>query len=231
MVPMPNSAEQYPLLNCPIQSVNSLQICNPVQTLDPTTYSYDLSMQTGTWASNAPLATPAPFVWSTGANNMWTGGMVMLGSMDNISFTTTPITYTPTITDYPFYVTYNVNCNFGNAYQPSIENDEQRLEREKKEIAAEAKAEELLLMCISEEQGKQYLEHGYFDVTTKSKKYRIRKGWSKNIEELDEESKPKHVYCIHPAIWVPNQDNMLAQKLLLDTDEAAFLAKANKWAL
>jgi hypothetical protein len=99
----------------------------------------------------------------------------------------------------------------------------------KRAAAAEVKAEELLLMCLSDAQREQYLKVGYIEINTDTANYRIKKGWSKNIEKIAKDGKTECYYCIHPTIAVPEADNMLAQKLMLETDEANFLLKANRW--
>ena len=48
------------------------------------------------------------------------------------------------------------------------------------------------------------------------------------MERLDEGGRPAEVYCIHPSEWVPHEDNMLAQKLMLEYDEESFLRIANR---
>jgi len=102
------------------------------------------------------------------------------------------------------------------------------LTREKTE-RAEKRAEELLLMCLPEHLREQYLKHGYFDVNTPRSRYRINRGFTQNVELLDKDGRPMKRLCIHPEIRVPNADNMLAQKLMLETNEAEFLRLANSW--
>lgn len=134
---------------------------------------------------------------------------------------------TPTIinTGVPvYYIPY---------YQP--ETTEERIAREEREMkervrmeAAASRAEQLLFACITEEQKKEYLEKGYFETKVKDKFYRIKKGFAGNVFQLDETGKEKYRYCIHPTLYVPDQDNMLAQFLLLHSDERKFLATANR---
>ncbi len=47
------------------------------------------------------------------------------------------------------------------------------------------------------------------------------------VRLLDDKGQERVSYCIHPVEDVPAADKALAQKLLLETDEAAFLATAN----
>lgn len=137
------------------------------------------------------------------------------------------------------YGTATVQFNTAN-YVGTPETEEQRIDRElnQKRIAvAESRAEELLFMCIGEERKKQYIESGYFDVELDAhlhelgvnRLYRIHKGRSMNVC-LMEKGKARFNYCIHPSDAVPNPDTMLAQFLMLTTNEKRFLEVANKRA-
>jgi len=117
------------------------------------------------------------------------------------------------------------------------ETDEQRVAREAQAAAWQAnqdaaakRAEELLLLHLSDEQCRQYAEHGYFETTVDDRVYRINKGRAMNVE-LMEGDKPKFKYCALPKDYAPAEDVMLAQLLMLQTDEAKFLATANRTVL
>lgn len=113
------------------------------------------------------------------------------------------------------------------------ETEEQKVARELSEIkqkAASQRAEDLLLMILPAKQKQQYLEKGYFDTEIGDKIYRINKGWSGNVKLIEKE-KTVASFCIHPEEYLPHADNMLAQYLMLRTDEHKFLAKANKTIL
>lgn len=135
-------------------------------------------------------------------------------------------TYTPTQVVY--YGDYVVH-----------ETEEQRIARvaafeagDRKRKAAEEKAEELLLMCLSDEQKEMYLKYGYLEINTDKAKYRIKKGWAKNVEKIGHDGKTELKYCIHPSdCTVPIPDSMLAQKLMLEYNEQEFLRLANKWSV
>jgi hypothetical protein len=104
-------------------------------------------------------------------------------------------------------------------------------QRRKKQEVAATRAEQLLFAVISEDQRKQYTELGYFETVVNDRVYRIKKGRAGNVMQLDENGKPKFKYCIHPIEWVPDQDTMLTQFLLLMTDEQHFLKTANRTVL
>jgi hypothetical protein len=48
-----------------------------------------------------------------------------------------------------------------------------------------------------------------------------------NIEEIDDNGSRVAVWCFGPTGYLPLGDNMLAQKIALETDEQAALAVAN----
>jgi hypothetical protein len=89
---------------------------------------------------------------------------------------------------------------------------------------AQTRAEALLLSWLSARQRAQYRLHGWFDVVTPGgNRYRIRPG---KVVRLDVR---RCAYCIESAPWVPAADQLLAKKLLLETDERRFLATAHRY--
>jgi hypothetical protein len=127
--------------------------------------------------------------------------------------------------------------------QPIRETEEQRqarLEREarlkaereaalREREAARRKAEELLRESLDEQQREQFDETKWFFVISQSgKRYRVRRGWAGNIDELNEADEIVASYCIHPRERVPVEDSMLIQKLMLEADESRFLEIANR---
>jgi hypothetical protein len=89
---------------------------------------------------------------------------------------------------------------------------------------AEARAEALLLRWLSPRQLEQYRSHGWFEVVTPGgNRYRIR---PTDVVRLDA---GRCAYCIEATPWVPAADQMLAKKLLLETDERRFLATAHRY--
>lgn len=143
--------------------------------------------------------------------------------------------YMNTMWDRPFQYSTNVfNITVGSGFgQTPEEIAEYQKQCEKEEIkrkAAEVRAEELLIACLSPEQIKQYQQNGYFEADVNDKKYRIKKGRSGNVY-LIEAGKPKYKYCAHPSTWTPDQDVMLSQLLMLQTNEQKFLSTANRTQL
>ncbi len=89
---------------------------------------------------------------------------------------------------------------------------------------ARLRAEALLWAWLSPAQRKQYRARRWFEVTTTSgRRYRILRG---GVVRLDPRGSG---YCIEATSPVPVADEMLANKLLLETDERRFLATAHRY--
>jgi hypothetical protein len=89
---------------------------------------------------------------------------------------------------------------------------------------ARLQAEALLWAWLSPAQRKQYRARRWFEVTTTSgRRYRILRG---GVVRLDPRGS---AYCIEATSSVPVADEMLANKLLLETDERRFLATAHRF--
>jgi hypothetical protein len=95
--------------------------------------------------------------------------------------------------------------------------------------AADKRAERLLLQFLSSDQEVQYRASRYFEVLSKDgmRRYRIRRGWAGNVTVIDPKGREVEQLCIHPNVSVPPEDNLLAQKLLLEADEEKFRRTAN----
>lgn len=112
---------------------------------------------------------------------------------------------------------------------------EYELEQERRK-AADKRAMDLLIEHLTPEQRKSYNERKWFVVEGgKSKtKYRINANGSlmANIDVLAEKSDQRlHRLCAHLQHGsVPLGDQLLAQKIVLETDEDAFLRIANRHA-
>jgi hypothetical protein len=89
---------------------------------------------------------------------------------------------------------------------------------------ARRRAEALLWAWLSPAQRNQYRARRWFEVTTASgRRYRILRG---GVVRLDPRGSG---YCIEATAPVPVADEMLANKLLLETDERRFLATAHRF--
>jgi hypothetical protein len=89
---------------------------------------------------------------------------------------------------------------------------------------ARLRAEALLWAWLSPAQRKQYRRRRWFEVTTTSgRRYRILRGAVVRLRPRGS------AYCIEATSPVPVADEMLANKLLLETDERRFLATAHRF--
>jgi hypothetical protein len=86
------------------------------------------------------------------------------------------------------------------------------------------RAEALLLAWLSPDQRAQYRSRGRFEVTTAAgHRYRV---CPRGVVRLDPRG---WAYCIEATSPVPVADELLAFKLLLETDEQRFLATAHRY--
>lgn len=96
---------------------------------------------------------------------------------------------------------------------------------------AEARAEALLRSSLTEDQRQELDARGCFHIEVGERLYRIRRGRAGNIYVVKDREDTNvdiiETLCAHPEIMVPDADTMLAQKLWLEFDEAAFREIAN----
>jgi hypothetical protein len=89
---------------------------------------------------------------------------------------------------------------------------------------ARMRAEALLWAWLSPAQRKQYRARRWFEVTTASgRRYRILRGAVVRLHPRGS------AYCIEATSPVPVADEMLVNKLLLESDERRFLATAHRF--
>ena len=127
---------------------------------------------------------------------------------------------------YQFRNMFNV---YGFCAEP--ETPEQKIAREERDVkkkAAERKAEQLMFSVLKPSQVRQYQDHGWFECQCDDRVYRIRKGHSGNILVM-KNGRVIEQLCVHPenAYQTPEVDTMLAQALMLMTDEKKLLQTAN----
>ena len=99
------------------------------------------------------------------------------------------------------------------------------------ENTPEARGRRLLCEWLSSEQRSQFEQHQYFDVVgcDTGKRYRIHYGTAANVHEINETGVPGMGWCFLPSGYLVPGDVMLAQKIALETNEAAALAVANRF--
>jgi hypothetical protein len=90
-----------------------------------------------------------------------------------------------------------------------------------------ARANTLLRSCLSPEQVAELDLLGRFHVRVGNNTYRIGERHSYNVSLLDEDGRPHTDYCVVSREFVPKPDQILAQKLLLETDPDTFFRIAN----
>jgi hypothetical protein len=93
-----------------------------------------------------------------------------------------------------------------------------------------ARAEALLCAWLSPDQHACYKRFGYFDVigSASGKRYRIGRGAIYNIRELDQHGEAVYGWCFVPAVRLVSADELLAQKIALETSEREALRIANR---
>ncbi len=107
-------------------------------------------------------------------------------------------------------------------------------EKESQGRTAEEKALQLLLENLTENQAEIFKVTGAIPIESPSgRKYKINKGASRNIEEIDEKGIRKAHLCFHPCDYaIPVHDVMLAQKLMLEVceEDARKIANFSYWS-
>jgi hypothetical protein len=99
---------------------------------------------------------------------------------------------------------------------------------QRRDPEAQQNARTLLLSCLTPAQQEEYRASQSFTVKVQSgNRYRIESRKNYNVVGLSRNGRHQAEYCAGPVEDVPIEDQMLAQKLLLETDEAGFLAVAN----
>ena len=95
----------------------------------------------------------------------------------------------------------------------------------------EARGLGLLKEWLSPEQFAQYDAKSYFEVIGchSGKRYRVSRGTSMNVHELDGAGYPCVGWCFVPKGHLVAGDIMLAQKIALETNERGALAVANRF--
>ena len=101
---------------------------------------------------------------------------------------------------------------------------------------SQKRAEVLLQESLSSRQREEYATKGHFTLVVKDpatgehRHYRIRNGRHGNLDRLDSSGRLVATYCVHPTVACPSEDNMLAQKLMLESGmEEDLLRIANQF--
>lgn len=160
-------------------------------------------------------------------------------TVNNSTITNARVTWYSTSTPIPYSNTASYTYTFTNDTTPTsapiifgpyweMANGSGRSIDRQQEAAQEAedKARELLLSCLDDEQRADYEAYEHFHVQVRNKRYRITKKRVGNVYRI-EEGRTVESICIHPS-GGPLEDQMLSQKLMLETDEERFLRIGNR---
>jgi hypothetical protein len=109
------------------------------------------------------------------------------------------------------------------------EQESERLRWSQAMKEAEERSLALLLAMLPVELAVELRTKKFFTITTPAgNRYQIHGYRTHNVKQLDTEGKPFMSYCYHSPSHIPIYDSMVAQLLLLMTDEEDFLARANR---
>jgi len=105
-------------------------------------------------------------------------------------------------------------------------------EKEKQARAAKVRARRLLMSVLTVEQQDEFRRLERFHVIgADGKKYRVHRGWHHNVELVEQQDEVEYLteqFCIAPRnVEVPEDDNLAAQKLMIEGDLASFRRIAN----
>lgn len=97
---------------------------------------------------------------------------------------------------------------------------------------AKGRARLLLVENLTDEQREEFERAGQFHVRSqRGRRYCLRLGRTHNVFEVDRVGQRLTEICCHVRDAVPDEDNLLAQKLALELMEDDFLRTANRWDL
>jgi hypothetical protein len=91
---------------------------------------------------------------------------------------------------------------------------------------ASKRAEKLLRNHLTAEQREDLDKKGYFQIIVDKRHFRIKRGTSHNVVEVNKNGRKIRTFCAHPD-GVPESDVMLSQKLALEIQPSAFFSVAN----
>lgn len=184
----------------------------------------------GWFTTLSDYAAGGQIVQVTGSNCAWSANLITTNSSAtwNVTYPITNVQAGSTQWIFQNPATYN-EC-----YRPTPEEiAKSKLEaaaRQAKLEAAASRADLLLHSLLDDHQRVQITRDKFFELQVNGKTYRINRGRQGNVM-LVEGGKPVAKYCAHPDIWTPDGDAMIAQMMMLKTDEASFLKTANRTAL
>ena len=94
---------------------------------------------------------------------------------------------------------------------------------------ADVRADDLLLSLLTPAERETMEKMAALVVRSQTgRTFQLRRGRIANVDEMDADGNVIARFCIHPRESVPYGDSLLAQKLMLETNEAEFLRIANR---
>lgn len=210
----------------------------PLVSLDGTA---QMNMLVGQALTSATLSQANTIIWQVW-NETFVTTNAMAGNLTLPSITSAnttlrgEISTTNNIIWTNWNATYTVGAVSGSLIQPVQGSEEMRqrvVVAEAERAKARDRAARLLREVLSPEQAEELTREGRFHLDVLSKdgsrrRYRINRGRSRNVQQVEPGSgRVIKTLCAHPVAAVPDEDTMLAQKLMLETAEDDFLRMAN----
>ena len=195
--------------------------------------------------TNTILTSTMPTITTSETWGAWNAKMqAALNSMAITTSATTNSITTSTVTTSNLAAWTAWNAKLHNATQAEVaeaqrQANEARAREQQRQAqvqvdrsAAEKRAEKLLQDHLTPKQREELAARGFFTVSSISqdgqrRHYQIRRGRSRNVQQVDESGRVLKTLCAHPVPLLPDADTMLAQKLMLETREEDFLRIAN----
>jgi hypothetical protein len=168
----------------------------------------------------------------TGSGNTTTAnGIWEMDSWQN--HTHSKVRWTPTVHHSPPRTAEEIAAAAARSEIRRQEQIKARAKRTRFKDAANVRARRLLMQMLNEDQQKELDDKNHFHLTVHSrdgsmKVYRVDYGFQGNVKLIGSDGKPDRSYCIHSDSRLPYEDQMLAQKLLLEANEPEFLRIANE---
>lgn len=189
------------------------------------TQSYTYGNQT---AFTPALVSTATETFTSAADVVW-GGWQEAPTFNYNRLSPTPRAFPNTTTQSPMVATLSARDELIQQNRIRARAMRSRVERR----IGEQRAELLLMDNLTDEQRIEWAEKKQFHIDIGERRYRIWRGRAGNVELVRGHEMRSHYrpgrprYCCHVVAGVPDADNVLAQKLLLESDEQRFLEMAN----
>lgn len=193
---------------------------------------------TCSYLSNATTNGMVWSLWNTSASTSTTVTSYTSNGATWEAWNANTVTYTSSATTQTIQVTWqgwNVQAETAAQKAARAQRERELAETYRKAEAARQEqrriaimnADRLLDSVLTSAQRDQLRKLGGFVLRGQSGKfYRIRQGRSANVDVLDAQGNVVDRLCAYPIMNVPDADAMVAQKLMLECDEDAFLRLA-----